>query len=162
MANFWKNMKCNPALAFLSILLALSMGGALYGQTAAEMDELLETGEITWAQACRFVLSASGTLEEHSSAPAAFDAARERGWLPEGAAAEGPVKLGELSFLMMQSFSIKRSSLYVLFPGPRYAYRQMDYLGLIPGRRDPALKVSGEWFLQILERVLNYQGDGSK
>jgi hypothetical protein len=155
-------MKCNLALTFLPILLVLSTGTSLYGQTAAEMDMLLVTGEITWAQACRFVLSASGTLEEHSSAPAAFDAARERGWLPKGAAAESPVNLGELSFLMMQSFSIRRSSLYVLFPGPRYAYRQMDYLGLIPGQRDPALKVSGVRFLQILGRVLKYREDGAE
>jgi outer membrane protein OmpA-like peptidoglycan-associated protein len=60
----------------------------------------------------------------------------------------------------MQSFSIPRSALYALFPGPRYAYRQLDYLGLLPGQRDPALTVSGERFLQILGRVLNYRGDG--
>jgi hypothetical protein len=155
-------MKCNPALVFLPVLLALSAGSFLYGQTAAEMDGLLDAGEITWAQACRFALSASGTLGEHASAPAAFDAARERGWLPKGAAAEGPVKLGGLSFLMMQTFAIKGSSLYALFPGPRYAYRQMDYLGLLPGRRDPGLKVSGERFLQILGGVLHYRGDGAK
>jgi hypothetical protein len=62
----------------------------------------------------------------------------------------------------MRAFSIRGSSLYTLFPGPRYAYRQLDYLGLLPGLRDPALNVSGERLLQILGRVLDYRGDEAK
>ncbi|MDR1277944.1 MAG: hypothetical protein LBK02_04270, partial [Treponema sp.] len=123
------------------------------------MDELLDSREITWAQACRFVLPAAGALDENAGTGAAFAAAREKGWLPKGAAAEGLVNLGQLSFLIVQSFSIKSSFLYRLFPGPRYAYRQLDYLGLIPGLRDPGLKVSGDGLLHILGRVLSYQGD---
>jgi outer membrane protein OmpA-like peptidoglycan-associated protein len=152
-------LKFSIVFVFLPVLLVLFPGGFLHGQTAANMDELLDSREITWAQACRFVLPASGVLGEHAAAPAAFDAARERGWLPKGAAADGSVNLGGLSFLIMKSFSIKGSLLYALFPGSRYAYRQMDYLGLIPGLRDPALNVSGERLLQILGRVLNYRGD---
>jgi hypothetical protein len=145
---------------FLAVLFALSLGGVLHGQTAAEMDALLDTPEITWAQACRFVLPAAGALGENTPAPAAFATALERGWLPKGAAADSPVKLGGLSFLIAESFSIKNSFLYALFPGPRYAFRLLDYLGLIPGLRDPALKVSGEHLMQILGRVLDYRGDG--
>jgi hypothetical protein len=153
-------MKFGVAAGLMSVLLVLCAGGLLHGQTAAEMDGLLESGEITWEQACRFVLSASGALGEHAPAPAAFALAQEEGWLPKGAAAEGPVNLGGLSFLMSGAFSIKGSVLYALFPGPRYAYRQLDYLGLIPGLRDPAMKVSGERLVQILGRVLDYRGDG--
>jgi hypothetical protein len=155
-------MKFSMILMFLLTLLALPPGGPLHGQTAAELDELLESREITWAQACRFVLPAAEALEEHAPAPVAYAAARENGWLPKGAAEDSLVNLGGLSFLIMQSFSIKGSVLYVLFPGPRYAYRQLDYLGLIPGLRDPVLKVSGERLLQILGGVLNYRGDGIK
>jgi outer membrane protein OmpA-like peptidoglycan-associated protein len=148
-----------PAFPALAVLFALFLGGFLHGQTAAEMDELLDRGEITWAQACRFVLPASGVLEEHTAAAAAFAMAHERGWLPKGAAAEDPVRLGGLSYLILQSFSFKKSFLCALFPGPRYAYRQLDYLELIPGLRDPALPVSGERLLRILGRVLSYRGD---
>jgi outer membrane protein OmpA-like peptidoglycan-associated protein len=140
-------------------VLFVVLGGFLYGQTAADMDEILDSRHITWAQACRFVLPAAEVLEENINAGAAFAAARERGWLPKGAAAENPVTLGGLSFLVMNSFSIKGSILYALFPGPRYAYRELDYLGLLPGPRDPALKVSGERLVRILGRVLDYRGD---
>jgi outer membrane protein OmpA-like peptidoglycan-associated protein len=124
------------------------------------MDALLDTPAITWDQACRFVLPASGIPEARAGSGAAFALALERGWLPKGAAADSPARLGELSFLISSAFSIKDSVLYALFPGPRYAYRQLDYLGLIPGLRDPALKVSGERLVQILGRVLDYRGDG--
>jgi hypothetical protein len=154
-------IKFSMIMVFLSALFMLLPGGLLHGQTAVEMDALLDSREITWAQACRFVLPAARALEEHSAAPAAFALAREKGWLPKGADADSPVKLGGLAFFIMQSFSIKRSVLYALFPGPRYAYRQLDYLGLIPGPQDPALKVSGEQFLQILGGVLSYQGEGT-
>jgi hypothetical protein len=160
--SFFQNpvgLKFSIVFVFLPALLVFLPGGLLHGQTAANMDDLLESREITWAQACRFVLPASGALGEHAAVPAAFDAARERGWLPKGAAADGSVNLGGLSFLIMKSFSIRGSLLYALFPGPRYAYRQMDYLGLIPGLRDPDLDVSGERLLQILGQVLNYRGD---
>jgi hypothetical protein len=123
------------------------------------MDGLLNSGEITWAQACRFVLPAAGALEENTPSETAFTEAREKGWLPKGAAADNPVNLGGLSFLIVESFAIKNSVLYALFPGSRYAYRQLDYLGFLPGLRDPALKVSGERLLLILGRVLSYQGD---
>jgi hypothetical protein len=152
-------MKFNIVLIFLAALLA---PGLLHGQTAADMDELLDSREITWAQACRFVLPAAGALEENASAPAAYAAARGNGWLPKGASAESPVNMGGLSFLIVQAFSIKGSVLYTVFPGPRYAYRQLDYLGLLPGLRDPALRISGERFVQILGRVLDYRGDETK
>jgi outer membrane protein OmpA-like peptidoglycan-associated protein len=148
-----------PGFLFLAALFVLPAGGSLYGQTAADMERLMDSREITCAQACRFVLPAAGALDENAGTGAAFAAARERGWLPRGAAEEDAVKLGDLSFLVLQSFSLKKSFLAALFPGPRYAYRQLDYLGLIPGVRDPSLKVSGERLLQILGRVLSYRGD---
>jgi outer membrane protein OmpA-like peptidoglycan-associated protein len=147
-------------VSLLPFLSALIFGGFLHGQTAAELDALLDTREVTWAQACRFVLPAAGALDADSDPGAAFAAAREKGWLPRRAAADSPLNLGGLSFLIARSFSIKGSLLYALFPGPRYAYRRLDYLQLIPGLRDPSLKVSGEHLLGILGRVLDYRGDG--
>jgi outer membrane protein OmpA-like peptidoglycan-associated protein len=129
----------------------------LYPQTATEMDGLLETKAVSFSQACRFVLIAAGAADENAAPQAAFTQARE--WLPGKAEAGSPIRLGELSFLIMKAFNMKGSFLYALFPGPRYAFRELDYLKLLPGRRDPALTVSGEYFLQILGTVLTYQGE---
>jgi outer membrane protein OmpA-like peptidoglycan-associated protein len=125
----------------------------LHAQVAAEMDGLLETPAVNFAQASRFVLAASGAADENIPAGAAFDLARENGWLPKKAGPDSPVKLGELCFLVMKAFNIKGSFLYALFPGPRYAFRECEYLTLIPGRRDPAVRVSGEELFRMLDLV---------
>jgi outer membrane protein OmpA-like peptidoglycan-associated protein len=132
----------------------------LRAQTAGEMDALLETNAVSFAQAARFALVSASLLDEGSTPADAYALARERGWLPAKAEASGPIRLGELCFLVMSVFDIKGSFLYALFPGPRYAFRELDYLKLIHGRRDPAQRVSGERFLQILSGVTAYAGVG--
>jgi hypothetical protein len=46
--------------------------------------------------------------------------------------------------------------MYSLFPGPRYAYRELLYLKIIQGRADGNFTVSGDRLLQILGRALQY------
>jgi outer membrane protein OmpA-like peptidoglycan-associated protein len=133
-----------------------SAAASLRAQTATEMDTLLETRTLSFAQAARFTLVTANILDERAAG--AYALAREKGWLPETAEANSPIRLGELCFLMMNAFNIKGSFLYALFPGPHYAFRELDYLKLIPGRRDPALTVSGENFLYILGKVTAYTG----
>jgi hypothetical protein len=128
---------------------------AAHGQTAADMERLLDAKELTCSQAAYFVLAAA--MENPPPNPeAAFALAMERGWLP--AKAEGGITLGGLSLLVMKAFNQHLPNagglLYRLFPGSRYAYRAMIGQGFIEGRAYPSLKVSGEQFLRILERVL--------
>ncbi|MDR2746861.1 MAG: hypothetical protein LBB77_05375 [Treponema sp.] len=130
----------------------------LCAQTAAELDLLLETKQVSFAQVSRFVLVTAGMADAGTEAGEIYTLAKEKGWLPEKAAPDSPIKLGELCFLLMGAFDIKGSFLYALFPGPRYAFRELDYLGLIPGQRDPGLRVPGERFLQILEMVSTRMG----
>jgi hypothetical protein len=142
------------------IIFLFFIGGAvsLCAQTAAELDLILETKEVSFAQASRFVLAAADAADEKMEAASVFDLAKERGWLPKRAVVDSPIRLGELCFLMMGAFNIKGSFLYTLFPGPHYAYREFDYFGLIPGRKDPGLRVSGERLLQILDMVSTQWG----
>jgi hypothetical protein len=143
-----------------TFILLFFIGGvvSLSAQTAAELDLILETEEVSFAQASRFVLAAADAADDKMEAPLVFDLAKERGWVPKRAAVDSPIKVGELCFLMMGAFHIKGSFLYTLFPGPHYAYRELDYFGMIPGRPDPGLKVSGERLLQILDMVSSQWG----
>jgi outer membrane protein OmpA-like peptidoglycan-associated protein len=132
----------------------------LPAQTADELDVILATPAVDFTQASRFVLVIAEVVDEKTEPAAAYSLARERGWLSGDTSATGfsgkPIKQGELCFLIMQAFNMPGSFLYTLFPGPRYAFRELDYLKLIPGRRDPSLKVSGEELLRILGRVNAY------
>jgi hypothetical protein len=127
-------------------------------QTAAEMEGVLDTEEITYTQAAYFTLAS--VLESPPPGQAgAFALAQEQGWLPKNAEPGGLVKLKDLSLLMMKAFNLEGGLMYRLFPGQRYAYREMIRRGFIEGRVYPGFTVSGEQFLQILGNVLSHTGD---
>jgi hypothetical protein len=123
------------------------------------MDAILDASEVSRATAAFVALSAAGLLSEDSAPEAAFEEALARGCLPGNAEADTPIRLGELSFLIMRAFDMKSGFMYALFPGPRYAYRELVYRKLIQGRNDPALRVSGERLFRIIGRVLDYRGE---
>jgi len=135
-------------------VLFLTFSAVLYAQTAVELEAVLESSAVTYAQAASFVLN-SADLEFQGSA---FEYAVEKGWIKK-AEQDDPVKLGALSFLLMQVFEIKGGMMYTLFPGPRYAYRSMINSGFIQGVSDPAMLVNGQRFLLILGKVLSAEGD---
>jgi len=126
----------------------------LPAQTAAELETVLMTPAVTRAQAARFVI-ASITPESEADP---FSLAVSRGWLKKSAP-DKPIKMGELSLLIMKAFNIKGGMMYSVFPSPRYAFRTMTSRSLIQGASDPAMTMNGERFLLILGRVLSYTGD---
>jgi hypothetical protein len=134
-------------------------GSFLSAQTAEQLDAVLAAPEISCAMAAFVVLPAAGLISEDSSPEAAFAEARSRNFLPQNAEGEDAIRLGEVSFLIMRAFAMKSGFMYALFPGPRYAYRELVYRNLIQGRGDPALRVSGVRLLQIMDRVLDFRGE---
>jgi outer membrane protein OmpA-like peptidoglycan-associated protein len=159
MPGLLKRSRLPRVLPFFSLLLLFVP--FLPAQTAAEMDALLETEAVSFGQAARFVLVTADLINVSSAAGDAYVLAREKGWVPETASADKAIRTGELSFLIMNAFDMTGSFLYSLFPGPRYAFRELDYLGLIPGRRDPALLVPGEGLLRILSMTAAHTGRGA-
>jgi hypothetical protein len=148
-------MKANcfrTALCFFFITPAF-----LPAQTAERLDALLDSAGVSYAEAAMIVLPAAGLAGEDVSPEAAFAEARARGLLPEAAEPGGTVRLGNLAFLVTGAFNMKGGLFYALFPGPRYAYRELVQRRLIQGRNDPALTVSGERLLRILGRVLDHR-----
>jgi hypothetical protein len=117
---------------------------------------ILTTQEITYSQAARFILTASGSPPGGGDA---FSIARENRWFPLRAEADSPVSLGEVSLLMMKAFALKGGLLYTLFSSPRHACRELAYLRIIRGRTDPGGRLDGGEFLHILGRVLTFTGE---
>jgi outer membrane protein OmpA-like peptidoglycan-associated protein len=137
------------------------LSGFAHAQTASLMDTVLDSGEVNCSQAAYFVLEAAGVDSESSGDLAkAFSRAAARGWLPTGAEAEDPIKLGELSYLIMESFDFRGGLLYQFFRGPRYAYRELVYRRFFPGPSDSSRPVSGGDFFQILGNALQTAEDG--
>jgi len=138
----------------LCFLLALPC--FVFGQTADRIERLLGQDKVSYLDAALLVLEASGHIESarQASADEAFSIAMERGWLPVGAEANSEAKLNGLSLLVMQAFEIDGGYLYSFFKNPHYVYRAMVYRGIIQGRSDPQMFVSGDLLLYTLNRAM--------
>jgi hypothetical protein len=135
----------------LCLLIALPC--LLFGQTADRIERLLEQDRVSYRDAALLVLEASGHLDS-AGADDAFSFAMERGWLPKDAQANSDAKLNGLSLLVVQAFEIKGGALFSLFKNPHYAYRVMVYKGIIQGRADPQMTVSGSLLLYTVNRAM--------
>ncbi|MFP3043678.1 hypothetical protein LQZ19_17835 [Treponema primitia] len=152
-------LNCRPlAGVFCLILLAFTSVAFSHAQTAALMDDALESRELSAAQAAYFVLTAAELIPPDAGIAAAFTQARSDKWLRNNKA-DSPISMGELSYLIMRAFKLKGSVFYRLFPGPRYAYRELVYRRLIPPPNDPAGRVTGREFFQVLGNVLRTSGE---
>jgi hypothetical protein len=147
-------MKQHISLTFLLLLLP----AVLYAQSADEMQTLLQTTSVSYAQAARFVLEAAGAYNTVDAQKAAQEAAAqfavEKKWLPAKANARDAISLEELSLLIMKAFDLKGGPMYTLFGGAHYSYRELVFQDIIQGRNDPKMKVSGEKMLFIVNHLL--------
>jgi hypothetical protein len=139
----------------LLLCCVLALPAFLSAQTAAdEIEALLETKAVTYAQAARFVLEASDVIAMANPAEA-FQYAAEQHWLPATASADQAARLDGVALLVMRSFGIKGGIWYSLAQSPHFAYRELVYQDIIQGRVDPAMAVSGDNLLYIVNRVLS-------
>jgi hypothetical protein len=127
-----------------------------FAQTAERIERLLEQNRVSYRDAALLVLEASGHLdsEKQTSTDDAFSFAKERGWLPKNAQADSAARLNGLSLLVVRAFGIKGGAFFSLFKNPHYAYRAMVYRGIIQGRADPQMFVSGDLLLYTVNKVL--------
>jgi hypothetical protein len=147
------------AAGIFLLLSALLPAPRAAAQTAAELERVLALPSVSYGDAAWVVLGAAGTALAEGSPKGAYRFAADNQWLPKKAAAEAPVSLGGVSFLIMKAFHIKGGFMYTLFPGPRYGYRELAYRKIISGRAYSTMPVSGERLLRILDRALDYSGD---
>ena len=128
--------------------------------TADEIEALLETNAVTYAQAARFILEAS-EVTVSADPETAFQYAARQKWLPKNASGESVARLDCIALLVMRSFDIKGGMFYSVTKNQHYAYREMVYRDIIQGRIDPAMPVSGEALLYIINRVFSVREEGN-
>jgi hypothetical protein len=147
------------AWAVLALLALFVLPAA--AQSNAILDQILENPRLNYGQAAYLVLTASGKLPESVAPAAAADALEGLGWRIEARAAEDPVSLGEYSWLLMRALELKGGVFYHLFPGPRYAARELAYRRLIQGKAHPGRPVGGEEAVRLLAGALELKGGRS-
>jgi hypothetical protein len=137
-------------------LLAAAFGAQ--AQTALELDGVLQERTVGRALGARFILGAADLLPRDLSGPeareAAWSAALARGWIR--GAPEDALRVRAAAFLVMNAFEFRGGIWYSLFHTPRYAYREMVYRKVIPGRADPDQVVSGEDLMRLVSAAMRH------
>ena len=145
------------------ICVLLAASGVLHSQTVQILEELLGSVRLRNEQAAWLVLEAAeaaysaGDPQGQSAQAAAFRYAVERQWFSGAAAPEGWITLDQASLLIMRAFDLKGGVLYTLTGSPHYAYRELEYQGILQGKVNPKTRVSGDLLLFIVNRVLSYK-----
>jgi len=121
--------------------------------TAQEIETLLDSKTVTYAQAARFVLEAANALVTNNDEEA-FNYAVQQKWLPKNAAVGDSARLDNISMLLLRSFNVKGGIMYSITKSPHYAYRELSYLKIIQDRADPSMLVSGEQLLFYVSRLI--------
>jgi hypothetical protein len=142
-----------PHLPLLLILL-LSSAATLSAQSNQVLDRLLEEKPASFGDAAYVILSAAGFVTENATGEEAAAAVADRRLLPKTPAATDPATLGQVCFLIMETQGLAGGLLYRLFPGPRYATRELAAQRLLKGYTHPDRLVTGEEVMWILGAVL--------
>ena len=135
--------------AVLAVLLVFSVS-MLYSQSNDRIDELLLQSQAHQDSTAYIVLAAGGHITESDGLDAAFAKAIELGVANSASSPDSPVRVDELSFMLMKSLSLKGGLLYSIFPGKRYAYRELVFHKAVNGSGGPGRLVTGEEVMRSL------------
>ena len=126
----------------------------LEAQSNTVIDALLGSREAAFGDAVYLVLSAAKIVPEKATPNDAVWTLQARDWGVAGRSAKDPIDLGEYAFLLMRAFDLRGGILYRAFPGPRYACRELAFLGLLEGNTAPHRRLGGEEAVRIVSRFL--------
>ncbi len=152
------SIKRLPAILILFILVAPI---SVFAQSNDRIDELLLQTPARYDSTAYIVLAAGGLVAETDSPDTAFLKAQKMGLVRPGLAPESPVRIDELSFMLMKSLSLEGGIMYGFFPGRRYAYRELAFHKKINESGGPARPVTGEEVIRTLGYAFALKG-GSK
>jgi hypothetical protein len=139
----------------LATLLALLLPAGAFGQSNEQLDSLLLQVPARLDSTAYLVLTASGQLAETESPEAALAKSIELGLVPQGSTGDSPVQAQSMSWLVMKALDLPGGVMYSLFPGPRYAYREMAWRKVISPVGGPSRLVNGDEVVRVLTQALN-------
>lgn len=142
--------------SILVLLLCLSVHGG-FAQSNEFLDEILDQQEVWFGQALKLVFSGAGLLPEDVTEGRAIAYLEEQGWgLPDKQSTQ-TITLGEYSLVVMKALDLPGGIMYSIASVPRYAVRELDYLGFIDGSSAPGRALTGEEAVRVLGRALEWR-----
>ena len=135
-------------------VLLLSMALPLAAQSNTLLDQLLDQPAASFGDVVYMTLTAAKLLPDTATPEQALATLRQQNWNVQILPAEAPIPLGDYAFLLMKAFKLSGGVFYSLFPGPRYACRELGYLKIIGADARPNRSLSGEEAVHILGNLM--------
>ncbi len=139
------------------VVLCTSLAIGVGAQSAERIETVYEQEELRAGSAAYLAAASAGLVSPDADESEALRTLAERG-LKELDEAE-VTSLGEFSHMLMLAHEISGGVWYFLFPGPRYATRELAYREIVQGERYPGQQLSGERALRIVGRLLSIFGE---
>jgi hypothetical protein len=137
-------------------LLVTAVCMSVAAQSNDFIDKLLDEKAAAYGDTALIALASAGLVPPDATVEQAIKFLGDNKWgfvrKPEELAT-----LGDISYLLMRAFKMGGGIMYAIFPGPRYACRQFEYLELVQKNPIPSRLVSGEEVMQLITEVLAYR-----
>jgi hypothetical protein len=150
-----KEVRMKKRALFLVLAMAAIGAPLLSAQSNEVLDAVLGEATLSYGNAAYLVGTASGRIPETTAPADAVPLMEQAGLATPGRGPSDPVTLGDFSYMLTRAFGIPGGIMYRILPSPRYATRELAYLGIISGPAKPGMALSGDRALRILERILN-------
>ncbi len=150
-------------LRILQVLVSVGLALPFYAlpvaaQSNSVIDTLLAEKQASFGNSVYLILSAANAIPQDADVASAVKYANDQGWLKTKMSASDPVTFGQLSYVLMKAFKVSGGIFYRLFPGPRYAAREVVYRKWSPVDLGPNDSLSGSQALYILRTYLDSRG----
>lgn len=136
------------------IVLGTTVG---FAQSNALIDQVLSQKKVGYSYAVYLVLSASGVIKDTATPEQAMEALKQQNWGIKVPGESTNISLGQYAYLLMKAFNMEGGLMYRLIPGPRYATREIAYLGFVTENPSPYRSLSGQEAMEILNNLLAWK-----
>lgn len=151
------NLNKKTVCFLFGVLFLISISGNLFAQSNDIVDQYLMEEKASFGKTVYLVMVLSNLIHEDATIDNAVNAVYEQNWKIDPKGSNDPVKLGELSLMLMKSLDINGGLMFGITNNTRYACRELSYLGLITGNKSPYRTLSGEEALSLISRVLEWK-----
>lgn len=134
-------------------LFLLSTG--IFAQNSEKITELINTEKTTYGQAAYLTAVFTGAVNESATEEESLKALQAEKFVSENKTADDYITLSELSYIALSVSGKKGGLFYTLFPGPRYALRELKAKGVLPPNADPSATVTGRDTIAVFNGCLS-------
>ncbi len=138
------------------ILVAFLACVASVAQSAQKIADICDTAEANYGQVCYLIGTNSQLIDDQCSEEESFATIRKSAVFSSEKTAQDSITMSDLAFLCSRTWNISESLLYKLTKSPRYAFKQLQALDIIPSNAYPDSKVTGTQLLDIITMCIDY------